>query len=217
MKAVNNNAKKGRITKFHGVMRSLNNRYVAKSRLYSVSFKKLNISNVNFKGAIITKSSFVNSIITDCEFLGTNLSQCNFKNAIINNCIFLGTKLTSTNFNGASFKNVIFVTQRFDDSNNITFSCETNKIIKHIEKVELSEELKKQIDRYHEVSKDKLTHILKFNTLKYNFLHISILLDTFTQEQLRYALKKIIDNKIFDIPTIFALKRACKSQLKMLL
>lgn len=216
MCAVNKDAKNGQIKKFRGIMKPINNCYIAKSRMYNVSLKGLSIYNVNFKGSIITQSSFKKTIITDCEFLGTNLSRCNFSNAIIKNSVFLGAKLTGTNFKGAIFENVIFVTQRLSECKNLSFSYENNKVIKQIEKIDLSEELKKQVDVYHNLSKDKITHILKLKNSKYSFLHISILLSSFTQEQLCYALNKIIKFKNFDIPTIFAFEKACKKYLNML-
>ena len=216
MLAVNKNAKNGQIKKFCGLMRPFNNRYIAKSRMYNVSFKGMPIYNVNFKGSIITQSSFKKTIITDCEFLGTNLSRCNFSNAVIKNSVFLGAKLTETNFKDAIFENVIFVTQRLSDCKNLSFSYGNNKVVKQIEKIDLSEELKKQVDKYHNLSKDKITHILKFKNSKYNFLHISMLLSSLTQEQLSYALNDIIKFENFDIPTIFALEKACKKYLNML-
>ncbi len=216
MRAISKNPQKGRIIKFHGLMKPINNRYIAKSQMYNVSFAGLTINNVNFKGSIITRSSFRNTIITDCEFLGTNLSRCSFKNAIIKNSVFLGTKLTDTNFSNTVFENVIFVTQRFDDCKNLSLSYGTNKIITQIVELELSKELQKQIDKYHDLSKDKITHILKFNNSKYNFLHISMLLSSFTQKELSYALNELIQNNNFDIPTVFALKKACENYLKVL-
>lgn len=216
MRAINKNAKNGQIKKFRGRIRPINNRYIAKSRMYNISLKGLSIHNVNFKGSIITQSSFKKTVITECEFLGTNLSRCNFSNAVIKNSVFLGAKLTETNFKGAFFENVIFVTQRFSECKNLSFSYESNKVVEKIEKIDLSKDLKKQVDLYHNLSKDKITHILKLKNSKYNFLHISILLSSFTQEQLCYALKKIIEFKNFDIPTIFALEKACKKYLNML-
>ena len=216
MLAVNKNAKNGQIKKFCGLMRPFNNRYIAKSRMYNVSFNGMPIYNVNFKGSIITQSSFKKTIITDCEFLGTNLSRCNFSNAVIKNSVFLGAKLTETNFKDAIFENVIFVTQRLSDCKNLSFYYGSNKVVKQIEKIDLSEELKKQVDKYHNLSKDKITHILKFKNSKYNFLHISMLLSSLTQEQLSYALNDIIKFENFDILTIFALEKACKKYLNML-
>ena len=202
MRSVNKNRKHGTIVCFHKTMRPLNNRYISKSRIYNVSFKNQKISNVNFKGAIITKSSFKGATITNCEFLGTNLSKCSFKNAKFVNCVFMGAKLKYANFDGASFENVIFVTQKTSDCYNIFFSDESNTIIKKIIPLSLTEELKSIIDEYHEKSNDKITHILKLTDKKYNSLHISILLKTYSEEQIANGLSLLIKKNQYDFPTI---------------
>jgi hypothetical protein len=233
MWSVSKNKRHGTIVCFHKTMRPLNNRYISKSRMYNVSFKNQKINNVNFKGAIITKSSFKGAIITNCEFLGTNLSKCSFKNAkfvncvfmgaklsyanfdgasfenvIFVNCVFMGAKLSYANFDGASFENVIFVTQKTSDCYHIFFANESNTVIKKIIPLSLTEELKSVIDEYHERSKDRITHILKLTEKKYNFLHISILLKDYSEEQITNGLSLLIKKNQYDFPTIYALKKS---------
>lgn len=216
MANVKKHVKKDRIIKFYGKMHSLHHRYIAKSRMFNVSFKDIRILNVNFKGAIITNSSFKNAVITNCEFLGTNLSKCNFQGAKIKNCVFMGTKLKGTNFKNATFENVIFAMQNLKECKNLLLFSNTNRIVKQITKIKLLDELQKQIDIYHDLSKDKITHLLKLGEKKYNYLHISILLEHFTQEQLAFAIKNMISKRIFNIQTIFDFEKNCKKELDML-
>ena len=187
-------------------MRPLKNRYISKSRMYDVSFKNQKINNVNFKGAIITNSSFRQTTITDCEFLGTNLSNCSFKKAKFINCVFMGAKLKNSNFDGATFNNVLFVTQKITDCKNLLITDSSPTMVKTIKPLILNERLTSIIDAYCEQSKDKITHILKLNSTKYNFLHIGILLETCSEEQIIRGLSKLLETSDFDFPTIYSLK-----------
>ena len=206
MTAIKQDSKKGRIICFHKTMRPLKNRYISKSRMYKVSFKSQNICNVNFKGAIITNSSFREAIINNCEFLGTNLSNCSFKKTRFINCVFMGTNLENANFDGATFDNVLFVTQKTKNCKNLTITDRSPIIVKTIKPLTLSDGLKQAIDDYYEKSYDKITHILKLNTKKYNFLHIGILLESCTEEQITYGLLELIKTSNFDFPTVYSLK-----------
>ena len=206
MSAIRNDSKKGRIVCFHKKMRPLKNRYISKSRMYKVSFKNQSLYNVNFKGAIITNSSFREATITNCEFLGTNLSNCSFKKAKFINCVFMGTKIKNANFEEATFENVLFVTQKTTNCKNLSIIDCSPTIVKTIKPIILSDNLKNAIDNYYEKSKDKITHILKLNRTKYNFLHIGILLKTYTEKQLIDGLSKLIELSTFDFPTIYSLQ-----------
>ena len=118
----------------------------------------------------------------------------------------MGAKLKNSNFDGATFNNVLFVTQKITDCKNLLITDSSPTMVKTIKPLILNERLTSIIDAYCEQSKDKITHILKLNSTKYNFLHIGILLETCSEEQIIRGLSKLLETSNFDFPTIYSLK-----------
>jgi len=76
--------------------------FLAGAVLNGVSFLNCRLEGVNFSGARLTKSCFVNNCtVESVQFAGADLSFVNFRDTAMSNCEFTEANLTGADFSGA--------------------------------------------------------------------------------------------------------------------
>lgn len=170
-------------------------RYFCKSRCFKANFVKRKFENVNFRGAILTNTTFKESKIDGVDFLGTNLKKCTFKEATIKNSIFANAKLKGVNFSNVKFENVVFVSTNLKECKNLIENQAGIRIINPYPNFKISNQLKKILINLKEKNNIYSTRVLHLPGDKFNKLNLKLLLELFTEEVLIKKLEKLGEYK----------------------
>lgn len=197
-------------------LQSFSNRYNCKANIHNCEFVDCKITNVNFRGAIVTQCNFRSAKLTGVDFIGTNLRQSRFKNAHLNNVIFCGAKLDGCDFSGATFDNVILVNTNLDKTINIPQGDSGITILKSYPTIDISDALSSVLKQLASFPKIYKSHTLHTTMKKVNSLSLYLLLQKFSDDKLirgLSALSKRRDKRNFH--TLYSIEIFLKSYLKM--
>ena len=171
------------------------NRYFCKSRCFNANFVKLKFENINFRGAILTNTTFREAKIDGVDFLGTNLKNSTFKGATIKNTLFVNAKLNGVNFSNVKFENVIFVSTNLKKCKNFSVEKDGIRVINPYPNFKISNSLKSVLISLKEKNNIYSTRVLHLPGNKFNKLNLKLLLEIFTEKILIRQLEKLIEYK----------------------
>ena len=133
---------KGKKKKF---IKSLYNRYLAKSQFVNCDARKKEFLYVNFRGSIFKGINFQNSLIKGCDFWGTTFRNCDFRNVTIDGCVFMACKFYNCKFSDASIVFTTIVNTSLSACHDIKIST-NSKVYKSYPQVMISKEMESVID-----------------------------------------------------------------------
>ncbi|WP_080962166.1 pentapeptide repeat-containing protein [Chromobacterium subtsugae] len=168
----------------------IKNKFYSKSHCFRATLSNVKLTNVNFKGAILTKCSFKQSQFVSVDFLGTNLKGSNFTDATFKRCIFVGTLLDRANFKGCSFKNCYFVNTNLSRSKNLAIDS-SNIILNNYPKFDISLELSALVSSIWEHPNIHYSRVLRLKGGRVNHLTLNILLNKYGEHGLIHRLQRL--------------------------
>ncbi len=166
-------------------------KYFCKSRCYKSNLGKTSFTDVNFRGSIITKSSFKNSKLKRVDFLGTNLKECSFRDSNLEDVIFVNANLKNVDFKNTKFMNVLFVSTNISNCKNFPNSNPGIRIINPYPSFKLSKGLKKILVELKIKNNIRSTRVLHIPGNKFNKLNLMLLLEKFKETKLIEKLEKL--------------------------
>ncbi|MEW9080600.1 pentapeptide repeat-containing protein [Terrisporobacter glycolicus] len=155
-----------------------------RSNCYNCDFSKSNFNFTSLRGAHFKSCNFYGCTFKSSEFVGSNLKVSKFTKAKFEDTIFEGSKLESVDFSGATFKNVIFVNSDLSKVKNLNYKEDEVKIYNEMPELEISDDLKKAIEKAMENKCVKKSRTLDTKDGNINTISVMILLEKFREKRL---------------------------------
>ena len=201
---------KGKKKKF---IKSLYDRYLAKSQFVNCDAKKKEFLYVNFRGSIFKGVNFQNSLIKGCDFWGTTFRNCDFRNVTIDGCVFMACKFYNCKFSGASIVFTTIVNTSLSACHDIKIST-NSKVYKSYPQVIISKEMQSVIDSLKINKIIRKTKILYLSDSKYNHLNLFLLYKKFSENIIVLFLSQLNYNSSRQINTYKKLELSLRNFYK---
>lgn len=201
---------KGKKKKF---IKSLYDRYLAKSQFVNCDARKKEFLYVNFRGSMFKGVNFQNSLIKGCDFWGTTFRNCDFRNVTIDGCVFMACKFYNCKFSDASIVFTTIVNTSLSTCHDIKIST-NSKVYKSYPQVILSKEMQSVIDSLKINKIIRKTKILYLSDSKYNHLNLFLLYKKFSENIIVLFLSQLNDNSSRQINTYKKLELSLRNFYK---
>lgn len=176
-------------------IRSIHNRYIAKSKIVNCDGSMGHYSFVNFRGSHLKKVNFDKANFYGCDFWGVTFNECSFRASLFTDCVFMSCKFKKCVFTDANLKYTNIVNTNIADCKDIKLT-ESVAILKEYPAVNISDSLMSVLQSLKSNKWLKKNKIFFINDKKVNALNMYLLMQKYQEDVILSFLMLLRDEKI---------------------